>query len=59
MKLDCDIEERLKTNNVLLINDLWCLEKNYLKNIGFNSEEIKKIIIQLQLNGIDLNKKIY
>ena len=59
LNLDCEIEKKLEFNKILIINELWCLDKSYLKNIGFNNDEIKKITIQLQLNGLDLNKKIY
>ena len=31
----------------------------FLKDKGFNDGEIKSIVIALELQGLDLNKKIY
>lgn len=33
--------------------------KEGFKKIGFNDHEIYQIIVNLQLMGVDLNKKIY
>lgn len=59
LNLDFEIKNKLTEHNILIINDLWILQKNDLKNIGFNNEKIKKISIQLQLNRIDFKKKVY
>lgn len=50
---------KLKDNNIITINDIWILNRKELKSIGLNDSEINKIIISLQLIGLDLNKKIY
>ena len=48
----------LKENNINKINDLWITNRKSLKNMGINDSEIKEIIIKLELNGLDLNKRI-
>ncbi|MBO5376115.1 MAG: hypothetical protein J6A52_04620 [Bacilli bacterium] len=60
-KLDIkdNIVNKLKLNNIFFIKDIWCLKRKNLKDLDLNDSEINKIIIQLQLNGIDLNKKVY
>lgn len=60
-KLDIkdNIVDKLKLNNIFFIKDIWCLKRKNLKDLDLNDSEINKIIIQLQLNGIDLNKKVY
>ncbi len=50
---------KLKDNNLITINDIWILSRKELKSIGLSDSEINKIIISLQLIGLDLNKKIY
>lgn len=50
---------KLKDNNIITINDIWILNRKELKSIGLSDSEINKIIISLQLIGLDLNKKIY
>lgn len=50
---------KLKDNNIITINDIWILNRKELKSIGLNDSEINKIIISLQLIGLDLNRKIY
>lgn len=50
---------KLKDNNLTTINDIWILNRKELKSIGLSDSEINKIIISLQLIGLDLNKKIY
>lgn len=59
LNLESKILEKLNKNNIFYIKDLWQLKRNDLKDIGLNDHEIKNIIIKLQLNSIDLNKKIY
>ena len=50
---------KLKNNNINFIKDVWVLKRKDLKNMNFTDKEIKSIIIALQLEGLDLNKKIY
>ena len=59
LELGNDILLKLNNNNIISINDLWMINRMYLKEIGFNNDEIKKIVIQMQLHGIDLNKRVY
>lgn len=49
----------LNENNIFNIKELWCQNKTGLKQIGCTPNQIKEIIISLQLNGLDLNKKKY
>lgn len=58
LNLDSNIINKLKSNNINTINDLWQLTKKDLKNINIKDSEINSIIIKLQLMGISLNKKI-
>lgn len=41
------------------IRDLWNLSRKDLKKINLSDEQINKIIIKMQLLGIDLNRKVY
>lgn len=57
LNLNKKINDLLKENNIIKINDLWIKNRKYLKTIGLNDNQIKEIIIKLELNGLDLNKK--
>lgn len=57
LNISTDIVTRLKSNNIIYIKDLWPLKRCDLKELGFNNKDINEIIIKMQLNGIDLNKK--
>lgn len=59
LNLTCPIIKKLKENNINIINDLWILKRKQLKDLGLTDKEIKSIVISLQLEGLDLNKKIY
>ncbi|MEG0022176.1 MAG: hypothetical protein RSB77_05345 [Bacilli bacterium] len=54
-----DIHELLLKNDITTVNDLWVLKRIQLKEKGFSSSQIKQISIQLQLKGLDLNKRTY
>ncbi len=58
LHLSKSIENKLIENNINIVNDLWILNRNNLKNI-LSDKEITDVIIKLQLNGLDLNKKVY
>ena len=58
LHLSKSIENKLIENNINIVNDLWILNRNNLKNI-LSDKEIADVIIKLQLNGLDLNKKVY
>lgn len=55
-KLDKKIIEKLKNNGIDTIEKLKSLNRAYLKELGFNNENINLIIINLQLMGYDLKK---
>lgn len=59
LKLEDSINKIFKMNNILVINDLWLLTRDDLKKIGLNGNLIKKVVVKLQLIGLDLNKKKY
>ena len=59
LKLDKKLINKLISKDIMIINDLWKLKRKDLKNLGFSDREIKDIIISLELNGLDLGKKIY
>lgn len=58
-KLTNDILNKMNKNNIRSIEDVWILKRTDLKQMGFSNEEINLIIIELELLGLDLNKKIY
>lgn len=53
------LTEKLKDNDIKTISDVWILKRKELKEKDFTDQEIKSIIISLQLHGLDLNKKVY
>jgi 5-bromo-4-chloroindolyl phosphate hydrolysis protein len=53
------IVDKLLNNNINVIKDIWILKRSDLKKIGLTDTEINQIIVKLQLNGLDLNKKEY
>ena len=59
LKTNNTITNKLKKNNIIFVKDLWYLKRKDLKSLNFTDIEINEIIIKMQLNEIDLNKKIY
>ncbi|MBQ6282832.1 MAG: hypothetical protein IJK66_04810 [Bacilli bacterium] len=59
LSLDKDIVTKLKSIGINYIEELWQTKRSDLKSNKFTNEEINKIIISLQLIGLDLNKKKY
>ncbi len=59
LNLSKNINKILKENNIVYIKDLWNLTRKQLKVFKLKDNEIKDIIISLQLQGLDLNKRIY
>ena len=53
------LKEKLFSNKIKTIKELWQLKRKELKQLNFNDHEINDIIIALQLEGLDLNKMIY
>lgn len=58
LELDKKIVADLKGANIHLIKDLCPLNRKNLKSINIADNDINKIIIKLQLIGLDLNKKL-
>lgn len=56
IKLPDETVKVLKSNKINTLKKLTNNTKTELKNIGLSSEEIKKIEIELQLTGLDLNR---
>lgn len=59
LEIDTNIIFKLHQNNIYNVKDLWNLKRKNLKELGLTDSEIKHITIKLQLNSLDLNKKIY
>lgn len=59
LELSPIIINKLNNHKMIKIKDLWTLKRKNLKEFGLSDKEIKDIIIKLQLNSINLNKKIY
>ena len=59
LNLSSKLVEKLHENNFNIVKDVWIKNRKNLKELGFTDSEIKSIIIALQLEGLDLNKKIY
>ena len=57
--LDNKILDKLRSSELNLVNELWVLGRKDLKDLSLSDSEINQIIIKLQLNGVDLNKKVY
>ena len=59
MSLSKKTLEKLKSNGINTVKDLWILKRSELKKYTLTDSEINQIIVKLQLNGLDLNKKEY
>lgn len=59
LNIDEPIIKILKKHNVLIVEQLWNLKRNDLKEMGFESLEIKHIKIKMQLHSLDINRKKY
>ncbi|MDD2435849.1 MAG: hypothetical protein PHI05_04010 [Bacilli bacterium] len=59
LEIDEQIIEKLKQNNIYIVDELWELKENDLKKFGINMSEINHVRIKLQLQSLDLNKKVY
>lgn len=58
LELDKIIEEKLLENGIYDISHLWEYSKKELKKLNLTDNQINRISIKLELNGISLNKKI-
>ena len=59
LNVDIDTKKKLEINNIKYIKDLWILKRKDLKEFNFTDREINNIVVKLQLNGLDLNGKVY
>ena len=59
LKLSPNVIDVLKKNNINIVNDLWGLTRKDLKAFNISDKDIHSIIVKLQLNGLDLNKRKY
>lgn len=59
LSLDDSITRLLIQNNLNFVRDIWILKRKDLKKYGLLDHQINSIIIKLQLNGLDINSKIY
>lgn len=59
LNLDKDILLILCDNNIQFIKQIWVLKRDDLKQMNLSDNQINQIVIKLQLNGVDLNKKVY
>ncbi len=59
LMISTKLKEKLSLSKIKTIKDLWQLKRKDLKNSTFTDQEINELIIALQLEGLDLNKKIY
>jgi DNA-directed RNA polymerase alpha subunit len=59
MNLTDKVINKLQENNIKYIKDVWILKRKDLKKFNLTDKEIKSIIIALQLEGLDLGKKMY
>lgn len=59
LDLEEKVERILKANQIETIEELWSKTRKELKSYGIKDTEINRLIIKLQLLGLDLNKKVY
>lgn len=59
LNVDTDILLILCNNNIQFIKQIWLLKRDDLKQMNLTDNQINQIVIKLQLNGVDLNKKVY
>lgn len=59
LDLDKEVNDILYNNDINIVEDLWILNRKKIKELGIKDNDIKQIIIKLQLLGLDLNKKTY
>ncbi len=59
LSLDKKIIDKLKENNINIIEEVWKLKRADLKSMNFTNGEINTLRVKLQLIGLDLNKKTY
>lgn len=57
LEISKEIKELLKSNKICSLYELVKKNKNNLKKIGLNPNQISQVEIQLQLSGLDLNMK--
>ena len=58
LKLGEKLNSKLKEKHIIKVEELWELTRKELKKLSFTDQDIHKIIIGLELHGLDLGKKI-
>ena len=58
LDLDKNILCKLNKNNIYIIEDIWVMKRSELKCF-LDDNEINRIIVKMQLCGLDLNRKVY
>ena len=53
LKLNSNLNSLFKENNILKVEDLWIKNRTFL----LSDNDIKQVVIKLELIGLDLNKK--
>ncbi len=59
LNLEETLIDKMEKNKILTIEDLWKLKRKDLKELKFTDSEINKIVICLELYGIDLGKRVW
>ena len=59
LSLNSILTDKLKEKGINIVKDLWQMQRKDLKNLDFSDGEITQMVIKLQLNALDLNKKVY
>ena len=58
LKFDDKLNHKLIENNILTVEELWSLTRKELKRMSFTDQDIHRIMIGLELHGLDLEKRI-
>ena len=59
LHLEDEVIRKLKEKEIKTVEDLWNLNRKELKQLGFSDIEVNKIVICLELYGLDLGKRIW
>lgn len=57
LNLNSKLLKKINNVNINSFEELWSLNRKKLKDLNFTQDEINEIIVKLQLNGYDLNKR--
>lgn len=59
LQLEKGIAKKLIHFGIVSVKALWTKNRKELKQLGFSDSEINQIMISLQLEGLDFNRKKY